>query len=468
MENSLSSKHPELVPEWSEKNYPLTPEDITFGSRKVFWWKGTCGHEWQASVKARHAGERCPICANMRVVSGVNDLSTLRPDLAAQWSDRNTVLSNQVTIESHKKVWWKGPCGHEWEAEIRSRAKRGNRCPYCSSRKLLPGFNDLKTRFPEVAKEWSPRNNPLKPEMVTAFSNQRAWWRCGTCKNEWYSLISTRAGGSKCPYCSGITLLPGFNDLKTVYPELAAEWSSRNGDLQPDMVNEKNRRNVWWTCSACGHEYRAVIASRVKGLTCPVCANRQVKKGFNDLPTTDPGIAGEWDYERNSMLPSLVSRFSCKRVWWRCRHGHHWSMQISDRTIDGKGCIYCEQEFMAALPDLAAAYYVSRLNLRVLIGDDSLIGIPIEVYIPEVGLAVDFVKQRSQEADIIRAWKKHLCETRGITLAEIRLDRKSDSHHVLQAVKKSFQKASLFIQSDEEEDMVLLRRVFDRLQEQKA
>ena len=34
MNNSLAEVHPELVFEWSEKNLPLTPDDITFGSNK--------------------------------------------------------------------------------------------------------------------------------------------------------------------------------------------------------------------------------------------------------------------------------------------------------------------------------------------------------------------------------------------------------------------------------------------------
>ena len=62
MSNSLASVHPELIPEWSERNLPLTPDKITFGSNKRVWWKGACGHEWETSVKARSKGEKCPIC----------------------------------------------------------------------------------------------------------------------------------------------------------------------------------------------------------------------------------------------------------------------------------------------------------------------------------------------------------------------------------------------------------------------
>ena len=47
MTNSLAEVPPELVSEWSEKNLPLTSDDITFGSNKKVWWRGACGHEWQ-------------------------------------------------------------------------------------------------------------------------------------------------------------------------------------------------------------------------------------------------------------------------------------------------------------------------------------------------------------------------------------------------------------------------------------
>ena len=36
MNNSLAEVHPELVSEWSEKNIPLTPDDITFTVYIVF------------------------------------------------------------------------------------------------------------------------------------------------------------------------------------------------------------------------------------------------------------------------------------------------------------------------------------------------------------------------------------------------------------------------------------------------
>lgn len=265
MSNILSEVHPELVAEWSDKNLPLTPYKITYGSNKVVWWKGACGHEWKTSVKARSNGENCPICSGARVIEGINDLATLKPALAAEWSSKNDPLKpTMVTIGSHKKVIWQDKYGHEWTATVKSRALNGTGCPYCSHNKILVGFNDLASQRPQIASEWSERNYPLKPDMVTVFANQKVWWRCSK-GHEWNTLISTRSGGSGCPYCSGQLLLKGFNDFATTHPQLAQEWSDRNLPLTPDMINEKSRRNVWWKCKECGYEWQSVVYLKSAG-----------------------------------------------------------------------------------------------------------------------------------------------------------------------------------------------------------
>lgn len=120
MNNSLSVVHPELIVEWSKKNLPLTPDGITFGSNKVVWWKGSCGHEWQTSVKARSKGEKCPICSGARAVAGINDLSTLKPGLASEWSKKNEIKPTEVTVGSHKKVIWKCRLGMNGQHRLRA------------------------------------------------------------------------------------------------------------------------------------------------------------------------------------------------------------------------------------------------------------------------------------------------------------------------------------------------------------
>ena len=456
MNNSLAEVHPELVLEWSEKNLPLTPDDITFGSNKKVWWKGACGHEWQTSVKARSNGEKCPICSGARVIAGINDLATLEPLLAKQWSKKNKIKPTEVSIGSHKKVIWRCEKGHEWEAAVKSRTINRTGCPYCSHNKVLGGFNDLATLLPDIAAEWSGRNYPLLPTQVTVFANRKAWWKCKDCGREWNTLISTRSGGSKCPYCSGYIFLKGFNDLQTTHPEIASEWPEKNLPLKPDEVNAKSRKNVWWRCSKCGNEWKSVINARVKGTVCPVCAEREVLAGYNDLATTDNQLLSEWDYEQNKLKPTEVSRTSAKRAWWKCRHGHSWCMKINERTILNKGCRICEQEYLSLFPALAVSYYSNRKGLKAELGSDRLLGVPLETYIASEKLAIE----SGSSDENIEIMKAYMCKQRGIRL--IKLPMKGTELDYANNLKKAFQNVHIFISSDTEEDVEIIKNTFER------
>ncbi len=63
-ETDAATLFPNLINEWNQdRNGNLSLSDFTqYSSRKV-WWKCDKGHEWQASVGHRGAGENCPYCA---------------------------------------------------------------------------------------------------------------------------------------------------------------------------------------------------------------------------------------------------------------------------------------------------------------------------------------------------------------------------------------------------------------------
>lgn len=107
------------------------------------------------------------------------------------------------------------------------------------------------------------------------------------------------AQDSDCPYSgrkyrNGRRIIKGVNDLATCYPAVAATWHpTKNDDLQPSDVLPGSHRPVWWICEH-GHEWKAQIKSRVSGSGCPVCANRMVLAGVNDLATINPELARQW------------------------------------------------------------------------------------------------------------------------------------------------------------------------------
>lgn len=209
-ENDLQTMAPLVARQWHpEKNGTLQPNRITAGSTRKVWWRCERGHEWQAEVYARMAGRGCPVCTGRLIVSGENDLESYDPELARQWCrEKNGMLSpNRVSVYSNKQVWWQCELGHQWKTAISSRTFSRKGCPYCSNRKLLAGFNDLKTVEPLVAAQWHPtKNEPLEPTMVMPGSSKRVWWKC-TDGHAWKAVIYSRTGAQKCgcPVCAGKT-----------------------------------------------------------------------------------------------------------------------------------------------------------------------------------------------------------------------------------------------------------------------
>ena len=285
----------------------------------------------------------CIVIENLReYTEKENSLLYTNPNLVNEWNHKkNSKLKPEnFSPNSDKKVWWKCSKGHEWQSTISSR-NRGRGCPYCSSKRILKGYNDLQTVNLTLASEWNhERNGKLKPENFSANSSKKVWWKCNK-GHEWQAVISSRNKGAGCPYCSGYYAVKGKTDLQTVNPSLAKEWNyEKNNILTPMDVKPYSNKKVWWKCEK-GHEWEATICSRNSGNGCPYCANQKVLPGYNDLVTLNPKLATEWNYEKNNGLkPIDVMPYSGKKVWWKCNKGHEWEATISDRT-SGRGCPYC-------------------------------------------------------------------------------------------------------------------------------
>ena len=382
-------------------------------------------------------------------------LKEYSPHLVDEWSEENYPLTpEKITYGSNKKVLWKGKCGHKWSASIKNRVN-GDGCPYCSNNAVLKGFNDLESLYPKVAKEWSKKNFPLKASMVTPFSNRKVWWECEK-GHEWFSLISSRTDGSGCPYCVGTVLKKNVNDFKTQYPDIALEWSVKNTSLLPDEISPKSRRNVWWTCKTCGYEWKAVVNARVKGGGCPVCSNRKVLVGYNDLATTDKHILSDWDYEKNNeLLPTQLSRNSMREIWWKYTCGHSAKVKVYDKVVKNVPCPKCEDEYDLLFPKLAVIYYFRKSGCKVIFNEDKVIGLPLELYIPDERIAIEF----SNEPDKIEKVKMFMCNKRDISLIKIQYE-KDKKIELVDEIKKIIQKCRINYQSNSDEDITNIREMY--------
>lgn len=254
--NDLATTEPELA----KQAFGWNPELVTRGTHSKMEWVCINGHRWSASVVSRSRGTGCPTCSGQQVLEGFNDLATVEPELAKQadgWDPK------MITRSSGIRKRWKCKLGHQWGATVANRAA-GRGCPVCGGKLVLEGFNDLPTTDPEIAKQafgWNPKT-------VTRSSNAKKLWKCEF-EHEWETSVNHRTRPSGCPVCIGQKVLVGFNDLRTLDPEIAKQASG----WDPTTVTRGSSLVRKWKCGA-GHSWKTSVAHRtIEGTGCPSCSN---------------------------------------------------------------------------------------------------------------------------------------------------------------------------------------------------
>ena len=209
----------------------------------------------------------------------LNDYFTNNEELQMEWHPtwNGDLRPTDVTVGSHRRVWFVCAHGHAWEAKIDAVTLMGSGCPYCAGKRAIPGETDLATLRPDLLEQWDYERNTVDPTEITLAAHDKVWWKCEL-GHSWKAVVfsRTRENAAGCPYCTGRLVLPGFNDLATLKPNVAKEWyQPLNGDLTPDKVTLGSNKKVWWQCSD-GHVWQACVYSRTraKGTGCPVCSGK--------------------------------------------------------------------------------------------------------------------------------------------------------------------------------------------------
>lgn len=294
--------------------------------------------------------------------------------------------------------------------------------------KVIPGANDLLSEYPSIDKEWNyQKNEALDPATVSSGSHKSVWWICKKGHNYEQAIdlhVSRKHG---CPYCSGNKVLKGFNDLQTSYPDIAKEWDyEKNGNLLPTDFTAGSGKRIWWICTK-GHSYIQKIDRRTRrGNACPYCSGHRVLKGYNDLATVNPKLAGEWHPSKNGELtPCDVTSGSGKRVWWLCPIGHEYQATIHDRNTDNTQCPICNLRVQTSFPEQATFFYVHKLYSDAInkYKPAFLGSMELDIYIPSIRIGIEFDGANWHQSDEqyerdIRKYK--LCQENHVKLIRIK------------------------------------------------
>ena len=232
-------------------------------NRQAWWRSGMCktgqAHRWQATVKHRTRGNRCPY-NDGRATCPCNDLAHNHPGVAAEWDWEANGERTPETVtasSSFKAAWRCGLCGHRWSIKVSHRTRVGTGCPQCwrkarRQRTLQPSISN---GAPHLLAVWDWEANARcgwQPDNNALGSNKKVHWVVqDECKlglvQRWQAKPSRRVyqnAGS--PFLRGLTVCT-CNSLALQCPEAANLWDSpSNGSLNPHKVTWPSVQGVAW------------------------------------------------------------------------------------------------------------------------------------------------------------------------------------------------------------------------------
>jgi hypothetical protein len=438
--NDLQSQWPELAKEWSLEN-DVQSWEVFASSKLERLWTCNQNHSWSATPHKRTVLLRdCQFCADNQVWPGFNDLQSQWPGVAEYWSYENPSGCDEHLARSRKVVRWTCGLGHTWDRRIYIML-RDQACPFCEDKEVWKDFNSLSWLFPHLVKGlnksvesqkdpslvlarntrvplawiceagheeaatnilfraefgctaclkneggfswpsvadvprlfkfWSAKNDEaINIKNICATSSDTYWWDCErdhSWKASCYSLFKMH---TRCPYCENKKIWPGFNDLVTTFPKVALEWDEGRNSKKTNEISAGSPIKFWWVCQY-GHEWEASPSNRTRGrnggTSCPVCTNRVVGEGYNDLATTHPELAEQWHPSKNGELRPEQTIFARRDpCWWICLLDHAWSLppRMRMRGKNVSGCPFCTNQrlltgfndIQSRRPDLAKVW----------------------------------------------------------------------------------------------------------------
>ena len=318
---------------------------------------------------------------------------------------------------------------------------------------------------PDLLNQWSP-DNEFSPSCVSCGSHKKVLWVCKK-GHTWVATVKNRALiGSKCPYCEHRAVLKGYNDLQTLFPEVASTWSPKN-EKKPSEVSSRSNAEVLWICNN-GHEWKARVADRTEGHGCPYCAGQRVWKGFNDLATTHPKLISEWSDKNTGLSPDTITYKNRSNVWWHCAKCGNDYQAVVYAKANGRICPFCvakeikrlrdirladrkiAKDLDYLLPQLAAIYYAGQHGLKIITDSEEPVGLPIVALIPEIGLAIDVCCSEKEFA-----LKGYICGVHGIRY--INLPPKLSDIENIQVIRKAFSDAHIHFNTHIMDDLEIIR-----------
>lgn len=271
--NDLATQYPEIAAMWSKKNSFLATEITPGSSRKAIFVCPKCHEEFttqinyivKSSKRSKGKSTGCPVCRGFRVVSGVNDLASKYPNVAAMLSSKNPFSASEITPSHRNSIIFVCPdCHKEFTAKVgdvvKSMKKGFTGCYDCNMRRInaiskpewfytrpmlaFAGKNGIANPFSDV-RNILGKNSRLGLDFVDhiqrlIYEYNGKYPHADAAEKDRFKFEAVRKAGYK-----GIRVLePGLEVLDPKYDIVMPEGFYWNGKYNAEIMEEVGRKVI--------------------------------------------------------------------------------------------------------------------------------------------------------------------------------------------------------------------------------
>lgn len=303
------------------------------------------------------------------VQCGVNDVLTMRPDIARLMYNYNSCVSMECALKNNPKnisvsgksdIYCMCDNGHIFHriANKMNHLNKDNNgciiCPVCSGSEIQKGVNSLGDLRKDMLAEWDKAKNKtlgIDPFSISPYSNKDVWWKCKN-GHSWPASPNSRINKADknkiygCKYCDKQAMWRGETDALTVLTRLNRQdvikefYLADNGDLRLEDLFYHSTTRYKFKCPICDTIREKTFVNAVSN-GCSGCTNQTVTK-FNNLRARYPQIADMYDASGANELPSdKIIMGGSKKYGFKCSICGKVYYDTVGHQVGDRGCTEC-------------------------------------------------------------------------------------------------------------------------------
>jgi hypothetical protein len=317
-----------LVDRWDyELNDPIDLNTISSETPDKYYFKCKNGHSLLYSVRdLKKNPDRCRDCRTSFIYT--KDLD----------EELNCVLCDVEIFRfpvTRKQDWKCIKCEHLFKdrlSSLESRMRRyGFACPCCAGCTLVPGKNDLKSRYPEI---WvtlkHKEDQPKEDQPIDPRSKEKLEWICEDNYEHIYSIpVYRRVQGYSCKICSTIKRSEARSIL-SAKSNLIPEWIySLSADRESlKNISASSHKKIEIVYPECNHSRYTSPRNIINHPKCPQCskgdptskAEIEIYKYIKSITCDISIINGDREVlspkELDIYIPSMKLAFEYNGCYW--------------------------------------------------------------------------------------------------------------------------------------------------------